>query len=56
MRRLTIHLKNQEKVSVGDKQKTFNTVSVNVKTELDEQLALGKYGDNVTKSYTSNIK
>lgn len=56
MKRLTIHLKNQEKVSVGDKQKVFNTVTFNVKTELDEKLALGKFGDNVTKHYTSNIK
>ena len=57
MRRLTLHLKNVEKVNHNGKPKIFNTLSFNVSNDRDVQASLSSVKkDNITKQYFSNIK
>lgn len=50
MRRLTIHLKNVEKVG----NKIFNTLSFSVSNEKEINFHLSMYSENVKKHYLSN--
>lgn len=47
MRRLTIHLKNQEKVN----NKLFNTKSFTVSSEKESNDILSRFGNDVSHSY-----
>lgn len=56
MRRVTVHLKNVEKVNVNGKVKLFNTHSFNVSNEKQERDLLSRFNkDNITKKYYSNL-
>ncbi len=57
MQRLTVHLKKVEPVTVDGKTKSFNTLAFILKVgdEREVQGILSSFGDNVSKSYKSNI-
>ena len=56
MRRLTIHLKSVPTVEVEGKRKSFNTVVFTLKGKTEPTEFINRFGDNVSKSYISNIK
>lgn len=56
MRRLTIHLKSVPTVEVEGKKKSFNTVVFTLKSKSNPTEIINGFGDNVSKSYISNIK
>jgi hypothetical protein len=57
MQRLTVHLKNVSPVVVDGKTKSFNTLAFILKKgdEKEVQSILSPFGNNVLKSYKSNI-